>query len=437
MSNIDQRSPVSLMQREKVHDLERSYRVEPSEFELQQPYTPVTLHNSSISGKKSEGRGCGCNTRKGRWTWGLCIMAVILALVIGIPVLYRSRKHTPSNSSSSRLPTAPDNLPTIKVSPLRNNSAIAVISDPDRKLAYQESDGDIRVAEYIITDDGETASLSTDYALAVQTRPKNDTPIAAVGLNENQVSIFYVAANNTIQSREGILALEELRSTSSLSTLGLQVHPKTNLAALVYPDGVTAVVWFQLPNNSLVSYHVVNNLWVRDTVLPVNALEGTALSVIAYPTVRNGNTATEVRVFYQDKDMTIGEQCGSSPDNVKWATCRLKSPKMKAMNGSAITSASIGSNGGIRTFYHSPNHNGKELMEVYWNGTAWAGPSVVKDVELEAESKLAVIAGYGENDDLALYFSKGDKLEQRVWRGSTQQWSAVTGFGMPPPNPGV
>jgi hypothetical protein len=103
--------------------------------------------------------------------------------------------------------------------------------------------------------------------------------------------------------------------------MGIQVHPKTQLAALMYPDGVTAAVFFQLPNSSIVSYHMLNNLWVLDTVLPVDALEGTALAVIAYQTERNGGTATEARVFYQGKDLTIGDQCGSSVDNIKWAAC--------------------------------------------------------------------------------------------------------------------
>jgi hypothetical protein len=220
MSNIDQQSPVSPMRPEKAHDLERSYQV-PSEFELQQPYTPVfiTRPNSTVSGEKSSGRSCGCNSRKGRWTWGLCISAIIIALVIGIPVLYRSRKHKSryiglltsyvllltendrSNSSQSRLPTAPDNLPTIKVSSLRNNSAIAVIAEPNRKLAYQEPNGNIRVAEYIIGDDGETASLSTDYALVVQTNPKNNTPIAGVGLGENQVDPPHLFPNPSNANR--------------------------------------------------------------------------------------------------------------------------------------------------------------------------------------------------------------------------------------------
>jgi hypothetical protein len=110
---------------------------------------------------------------------------------------------------------------------------------------------------------------------------------------------------------------------------------------------------------------------------------------------------------------------------------------MTAKNGTAIAAATIDPSGGIRTFYHSTDNDGKGLMEVYWNGTGWAGPSVVKGVELDTESKLAVVAGYGEKDDLALYLSRGDKVEQTVLRGSTQKWSAVSGFGVPPPNPGA
>jgi hypothetical protein len=123
------------------------------------------------------------------------------------------------------------------------------------------------------------------------------------------------------------LAIEELRSSSSLSTSAIDVHEQSQIAALSYSALQTAGVFFQFPNGSIVSYHIVNNLWVFDQVLPITGLNGTALAVVDYKPISGAN---ETRLFYQDVNSTVVDICGNGElgSKMKWAPCmKFLSPK--------------------------------------------------------------------------------------------------------------
>lgn len=119
---------------------------------------------------------------------------------------------------------------------------------------------------------------------------------------------------------------------------------------------------------------------------------------------------------------------------------------MPALKNSSIASVAIAkSSGGIslRTFYHGSGEKATELTEVYYNGTAWAGPRQVPGVELERQSKICAVNPAGtsdtlstnsfsgqDDDEVAVYFSVGNQLQQIFWRSG--EWDTVQEFGAPP-----
>lgn len=243
------------------------------------------------------------------------------SLRILTPVCVCRKDSAPQGPSTSH----PDELPVILLT-LPDNANVAVTASDTSRVAYQDSAGELNVAEYHLGDDYSTAIIDDDYPMTLMAAAKNGTPLAALSYEENQAAIFYVATNNTIQSREGLLAIPELRSTSSLSTLGLGVLPATKIAAVLYPDHFTAALFFQLSNASLVSYHMTNNLWKLDAVLDVDVLEGSYLAAVAYQA--SGATSAETRLFYQDaSDSAIKEICGDGESKgEKWAECLSLAP---------------------------------------------------------------------------------------------------------------
>ena len=116
---------------------------------------------------------------------------------------------------------------------------------------------------------------------------------------------------------------------------------------------------------------------------------------------------------------------------------------MSALKNTSIASVAIGTSSGgvsLRTYYHAPGDKAADLMEVHYNGTAWAGPRQVPGVELERQSKICVInavdtynedssSSSGQDDEVGVYFSAGSKLLQIFWRGG--QWDTVREFGAP------
>ena len=343
----------------------------PQQYEMRSPYYIISRPNSALTAATETkqrrddetGACCGIKSRRKRWVLTVTAVAIVLILAIGIPVIHSSKKGNgpgfvfclpsppspplaspplfaplclflpiaPQIDRSRNQPTQapssspPDNLPTILLT-LPDDAVVAAVGPPNGKVAYQGSAGELKVAEYQLGDDYSSATINDDYAMTLQTAAKSGTPLAALAYDENQAAIFYVATNNTIQSREGLLAIPELRSSSSLSTLALDVLPATQIAAVLYPDYTTAALFFQLPNASLASYHMNNNLWSLDAIIDVNVVEGSALAAVAYQP--SGGSAV-IRLYYQDASDAIKEICGDGKSvGENWAECLSLSPSL-------------------------------------------------------------------------------------------------------------
>ena len=354
------------------HGSPRQYE-SPQQYEMRSPYFLVSRPNSALTaGTEAKqrrddetGACCGIKSRRKRWVVTISAVAIVLILAIGIPVIHSSKKGNGSgfvffllpsppspllaspplfsplclflpiaphidgsrNQATSQAPSSshPDNLPTILLT-LPDNAVVAAVGPPNGKVAYQGPADELKVAEYQLGDDYSSATIDDDYAMTLQTAAKSGTPLAALAYGENQAAIFYVAANNTIQSREGLLTIPEVRSASSLSTLGLDVLPATQIAAVLYPGYTTAALFFQLPNASLASYHMNNNLWSLDAIIGVDMVEGSALAAVAYQP--SGGSAV-IRLYYQDASDAIKEICGDGKSvGETWAECLSLSPSL-------------------------------------------------------------------------------------------------------------
>ncbi|KAI5812230.1 hypothetical protein BZA77DRAFT_347202 [Pyronema omphalodes] len=435
----------------KVHDVERDSQadispidnnVHQSQYELRTPLaspgTPGSYYivsRTNTNPVKEKRPPCGIRSRWLRWALGLLILSVVLVLAIGIPVALGGNK----TKKKLEGPQAPSNnhpdviTPVPRVSVYKDSALGVVASSKNAKLAFQGPDGQLDIQEFTVSDDGQHATLGTSYALSVITQPKEKTPIAAIAFEDNQAAIIYIAQNNTIQSREGILAIEELRSSSSLSTSAIDVHEQSQIAALSYNVLQTAGVFFQFPNGSIVSYHIVNNLWVFDQVLPITGLNGTSLAVIDYKPIKGAN---ETRLFYQDANSAVVDICGNGElgSKMKWAPCKIKSPTMEAVKFTSIAATAAGVNGYLRVLYHSSNSSGTHLMDTWYDGSKWHGPVAIETVDDSSGQIVADPYPYG-NGDASVWYSNGTRVEQIIWRSDVQTWEPMAEFGLSPENP--